>query len=473
MKPPGSPGSPLNLTSPDRVNKQRIGIDMNGSPRAKMFSPERAARESSVFEKAAKFDQLAVQGKPLERRANDAALRRAVLGREEAEEQARRYKEELKQARADAHESKERELKVSRKYETAQENLGRSKETYAHSKAQWEAELRRVRKDYNKEISQGIKYREELKDQRAQIRKLKAEIAEEKERTSEREQEAFTARYQLEGIQSELAAAIQKIKLVEQERDAFKMLAKSEEVARIAAEGQLPLPKSSNDDEFSSPNKEITPPVREVPMLSSLAGEQEIEQLKQMLEWEQSRANRAYDLVDYMKLECRFNTCACCLRKPSSSNKATNSTQAAANSTMRIKSPVDLVEFEHPGRESVQPSTVFIASEGIFRTIPSPSKETRRDQAEERRSRSPQHSKNPSQTRFPVNPQPMAPPSRNSRTPSCDPPNYRNNLVENASIISFADEPSTVLQARPTERRENQQTHPYPHQPWPSGTTSS
>ena len=120
MKPPGSPGSPLNLTSPDRVNKQRIGIDMNGSPRAKMFSPERSARESSVFEKAAKFDQLAVQGKPLERRANDAALRRAVLGREEAEEQARRYKEELKQARADAHESKERELKVSRKYETAQ-----------------------------------------------------------------------------------------------------------------------------------------------------------------------------------------------------------------------------------------------------------------------------------------------------------------------------------------------------------------
>ena len=46
------------------------------------------------------------------------------------------------------------------------------------------------------------------------------------------------------------------IKLVEQERDALRMIAKNEEIARIAAEGRIPLPVAKEDDEFASPKKE-------------------------------------------------------------------------------------------------------------------------------------------------------------------------------------------------------------------------
>lgn len=315
------------------------------------------------------------------------------------------------------------------------------KETYAHTKTQWETEIRRLRKENNKLTSETIKYREELKEHRAELRKAKATISEEKERTDEREKEAFTARYQLEGLQQQLTEAMEKIKLVEQERDSFKTLAKSEEVARIAAEGQIPMP--------SSPKKEVARPELEVPMpIMSMADEQDVEHLKLSLDWERARANRAYDLVDFMKLECRFNSCACCLRAPSTSNKAKNATNVASNSTTRVKNPEDALEFEHPGRESVLQSTVFIASEGIFRTVASPSKEGRQEQADERqsRTRSPEHRKNMSQTRFPVVPSPssMGPP-RHSRTPSCDPPNYRNSVVSNDASGMFADEPAVNL----------------------------
>lgn len=84
-----------------------------------MFSPERAARESSVFEKAAKFDMLAAQGKPHERKVNDAAIKRAVLGREEAEEQARRYRDERNAVQEKYKEEKQNCTKVSRRLEAA------------------------------------------------------------------------------------------------------------------------------------------------------------------------------------------------------------------------------------------------------------------------------------------------------------------------------------------------------------------
>jgi hypothetical protein len=81
-------------------------------------SEQRHSRESSVQEKAAKFDTLAFQGKALERRANDAALKRAMLGREEAETDMRRYRDEARQLRKDVQEGKDRERKVGERLES-------------------------------------------------------------------------------------------------------------------------------------------------------------------------------------------------------------------------------------------------------------------------------------------------------------------------------------------------------------------
>lgn len=53
-------------------------------------------RESSVHERAAIFDIPVSQAKVLERKTNDAALRRAMLGREEAEAELAKYKDEVR-----------------------------------------------------------------------------------------------------------------------------------------------------------------------------------------------------------------------------------------------------------------------------------------------------------------------------------------------------------------------------------------
>ena len=111
---PGSPGTPLFQVSPERVNQQRASTIFDDSPSG---SPHRHSRESSVHEKVAAFNSLAFQGKQLERKANDAALKRAMLGREEAESEMRRYREETQALRRQVEEGKERERRVGERLE--------------------------------------------------------------------------------------------------------------------------------------------------------------------------------------------------------------------------------------------------------------------------------------------------------------------------------------------------------------------
>ena len=110
---PGSPGTPLFQVSPERVNQQRSSfMDSPTSPLKQSNS-----RDSSVHEKVAVFNSLAFQGKQLERKTNDAALKRAMLGREEAESEMRRYREEVKALRRLVDEGKERERRVGERLE--------------------------------------------------------------------------------------------------------------------------------------------------------------------------------------------------------------------------------------------------------------------------------------------------------------------------------------------------------------------
>lgn len=79
----------------------------------------RHTRESSVVQdKVAVFNSLAYQGKQLERKTNDAALKRAMLGREEAESEMRRYREEARSLRRQVEEGKERERRVGERLES-------------------------------------------------------------------------------------------------------------------------------------------------------------------------------------------------------------------------------------------------------------------------------------------------------------------------------------------------------------------
>lgn len=112
---PGSPGTPLFQVSPERANRQQE----NESPTMSVHRESKLhSRESSVHEKVAAFNTLAFQGKQLERKTNDAALKRAMLGREEAESEMRRYRDDTRALRRQVEEGRMREIKVSERLES-------------------------------------------------------------------------------------------------------------------------------------------------------------------------------------------------------------------------------------------------------------------------------------------------------------------------------------------------------------------
>jgi len=115
---PGTPGTPagngpLNALTPDRVNQQRHA----GHSSIVLSSVRAELRDSSVHEKISQFNSLALHGKQLERKTADAALSRAILGREEAEAEMRRYRDETRALRKLVEEGRERERKVGERLE--------------------------------------------------------------------------------------------------------------------------------------------------------------------------------------------------------------------------------------------------------------------------------------------------------------------------------------------------------------------
>lgn len=109
--PGGSSGGPLQAVTADRVNQQR--------DRESVFTHLRSGSRESVHDKISQFNNLSVtmQSKQLERKTADAALKRAMLGREEAESELRKIREETKALRKAIDEGKERERKVGERLE--------------------------------------------------------------------------------------------------------------------------------------------------------------------------------------------------------------------------------------------------------------------------------------------------------------------------------------------------------------------
>jgi len=110
----------LQAASADRVNQQREPSSfMSSFQRSGTIVPASGqSRESSVHDKISQFNTLAVQSKQLERKTTDAALKRAMLGREEAETEMRRYREEVRVLKKQLEEGKERERRVGERLET-------------------------------------------------------------------------------------------------------------------------------------------------------------------------------------------------------------------------------------------------------------------------------------------------------------------------------------------------------------------
>ena len=118
---PASPGTPLFPVSPERANRQhsipqspslpngfsiRTSNDVFGSP----------GRVSDVQGKVAQFNNLSKESSQ-KRKENEAALKRAVVGREEAESELRRLKEANSELKKQITEYEKRERKVGLRLE--------------------------------------------------------------------------------------------------------------------------------------------------------------------------------------------------------------------------------------------------------------------------------------------------------------------------------------------------------------------
>ncbi|RDW74956.1 hypothetical protein BP6252_06098 [Coleophoma cylindrospora] len=404
---PGSPGTPLFQVSPERVNQQRGRNELQASPTLSLGGGrfrEGHSRESSVHEKVAAFNSLNSSGAQAQELLKQAAqLKRAMLGREEAvraksesdqqrdharaelrkyENETRKLSKQVEMLLKKLDESKARELIVCQKLETRQEELGQSKEKYQHTKAEWEKEVRRLRKEAFRSQSSIVKLQEELKASRLAHKIVSNDLESEKQRNKDREQEAFEARYQLVGVQEELAQMIEKVKLVEQERDALRTIAKNEEIARIAAEGRLPLPVQPQNDEFASPKKARSS-LGPMAILSSAASEEELEELKFLLDWEKQNATRAHDRIEFLEEELRLQSAAASAARiempPTLEAVEVHDAevQTAEMPTVEfqnaeVQTAEDIAEDEEP-----QQSHIFIPEEGVFRAI-SPQSSPRR-----------------------------------------------------------------------------------------------
>ncbi|KAL3424177.1 hypothetical protein PVAG01_03458 [Phlyctema vagabunda] len=459
---PGSPGTPLLQVSPDRANQQRGRNDLPQSPTRGSLNGgryrENHGRDSSVHEKISAFNSLGASQQDKKMLEQAAQLKRAMLGREEAirargeadqqrdfaKSELRKYENECKKLSQQLgmlmkklDEGKARELIVCQKLETRQEELGQSREKYQHTKAEWEKEVRRLRKEAFKSQSMMVKLQEELKAARLAHKIVSNDFDAEKQRSKTREQEAFEARYQLVGVQEELAQMAEKVKLVEQERDALRMIAKNEEIARIAAEGRLPLPRLPECDEFASPKK-ARRSLDPVTVLSSAASEEELQELKMLLKWERQNAARAHDRIEFLEAECRL--------------------VGTLQKDTEIAHAVPAIELNHetgiptrPASEAPSDSEdeprmthIFIPAEGIFKAVPLP-ENSLSSPTKKAIDRSPSSEREGGR-------------ELHARTPSCEPPSLAiiQDINTRASLQSLFDAPQgPVYPSQPLTNDEN------------------
>ena len=115
-----SQGTPLFPVSPERANRQHLPL--SPSRQSDLFlqndtlKSHHSRNSSDVQGKVAQFNNLSKEASQ-RRKDNEAALTRAVVGREEAESETKRLKEENRLLRKDIHDWSARERKVAERME--------------------------------------------------------------------------------------------------------------------------------------------------------------------------------------------------------------------------------------------------------------------------------------------------------------------------------------------------------------------
>lgn len=166
-----------------------------------------------------------------------------------------------------------------------------------------------------------LKLQETLRDTQKRLQVSKIDHATDVQKADRFEQEATDSKCALIALQQDLGKLQEQFKVLEQEKEALKTNLKEEEVARIAAEGQIALPSAQEDDEdlFSSPRKPSSP--RKLHR-SPLSDDKEnvgivtkkmadSRRLQEDLDIEKQKREAAEEMVEFLHMECAFKCCDC------------------------------------------------------------------------------------------------------------------------------------------------------------------
>ena len=182
-------------------------------------------------------------------------------------------------------------------------------------------EVRKARKEAFKSASVVLKLQETLRDTQKRLQVSKIDHATDVQKADQFEQEATDAKCALMALQQDIGKLREQFAVLEQEKEALKTNLKEEEVARIAAEGQIALPSTHDDDSdlFSSPQKPSSPKKQQ---LEPLSDDKEnigvvtkkmfdTRKLQEELEAERLKKVAAEELVEFLRMECAFECCEC------------------------------------------------------------------------------------------------------------------------------------------------------------------
>ncbi|GAB7334938.1 hypothetical protein MBLNU13_g06814t1 [Cladosporium sp. NU13] len=272
-----------------------------------------------------RFEHLDVRDRDAEsearRKKQEMELRRAQLGREEAESELKKWREECRRIAEDLKESRHRESKVANRLEKVMDDFRQAKGEYSSNAEAYVKEVRKARKEAFKSASVVLKLQETLRDTQKRLQVSKIDHATDVQKADRFEQEATDAKCALMAMQQDMNKLQEQFKVLEQEKEALKTSLKEEEVARIAAEGQIALPTSQEDDTdlFSSPRKSTSP--RKV-QSSSFSDDKEnvgvvtkkmvdTKRLQEEVDAERQKREAAEEMVEFLRMECAFQCCEC------------------------------------------------------------------------------------------------------------------------------------------------------------------
>ncbi|KAJ5994865.1 hypothetical protein N7481_001842 [Penicillium waksmanii] len=336
-----SPTKVLHPVSPERMNQQTIPASPSLPTDLLSLHHKNTRGVSEVQAKVAFLNNLSRQASPAaqaQAAAQNAALQRAILGREEAESTLESVQEELSEAQS-------RERRISERLESLMEELHGAKERQAHERSIFEKEIRKARKEAFRAGSTLVRLQEELKHAKSEAKVLKDEVAAQRESKDTARQEAFERAYALAGLTEELEVLKGKLRSMEASNHSNTLQVRAHEIRKedfgrlSLAEGDLAFlttprrPKRAAAGSVKSPAPELesldveaTPPKRQrLSECTTTAGDDQVapendssesynealEELQDELELERRRRSEAEEMVHFMNIECQFERCSC------------------------------------------------------------------------------------------------------------------------------------------------------------------